>query len=84
LCSGRKATEDATRTVEILSLLFASFVLGEISSNFIISGMEHIWSAGAPWFAYVGGFLLAVAIACLVFSPVYFFYLRRKWRGRSK
>jgi hypothetical protein len=79
----RQMGHEAKRAVEILSLLFASFVLGEISSNFIIWDMQQIWSTGAPWFAYVAGFLLSVAVACAVFLPVYSLYLRRMWRKRA-
>ena len=79
----RTVAEDATKAVEILSLLFASFVLAEISSNFIIWGMQQIWpSGGVPWFAYVGGFLLVLTIACLAFLSTYLVYLKRKWKKR--
>jgi len=78
----RKLAEDAAKAVKILSLLFASFVLGEISSNFIIWGMQQIWPADVPWFAYLGGFFLSVTIASLVFLPIYLIYLRRRWRRR--
>jgi hypothetical protein len=80
----RKATENATKSVEILSLLFASFVIGEIASNFMIGGIEQFWPNGAPWFAFAGGFILAIAFACGTFSLAYLVYLRKKWRDHPK
>jgi len=76
----RKATEKATKAVETLSLLFASFVLGEISSNFIIMAMQQAWGVQVPAFAYIAGFFLALGIAGAIFSVIYFGYLKRKWR----
>lgn len=74
----RKVAEKATKAVEILSLLFASFVLGEISSNFIIWGLQQVWPTQVPPFAYIGGYLMALAISGIVFLLLYFGYLRRK------
>ena len=76
---GRKITEKATKAVEILSLLFASFVVGEISSNFIIWGLQQAWPNQVPRFAYLGGFFLALGIAGIFFLPTYL-YLKKKWR----
>lgn len=74
----RRVAEKATRAVQILSLLFASFVLGEISSNFILWGLQQIWPTEVPAYAYPLGFLLALAISGVVFLLFYFGYLERK------
>lgn len=79
----RKVAESATKAVEILSLLFASFVLGEISSNFIIWWLQQIWPTQAPWFAFLGGFFLALGIASMIFLPIYLGYLKKKWAKTS-
>jgi len=78
----RKVTQRATKAVETLSLLFASFVLGEISSNFIIWWLQQIWPTQVPWFAYSGGFFLALGIAGMIFLVIYLGYLRKKWMKR--
>jgi len=76
----RKAAENATRAVEILSLLFASFVIGEIASNFITLWLQQI---GAPGFMYFVGFLVALGIAVIFFLPTYWGYLKRRWKKRK-
>ncbi len=75
----RKITEKATKVIELLSLLFASFVIGEISSNFIIWWLQQSWPSPVPNYVYVGGFFLSLMISGILFLAVYLGYLRRKW-----
>ena len=80
----RRVSEKAAKAVEVLSLLFASFVLGEISSNFIVLWLQQVWQVQIPSYAYFGGFVLAISIAGMIFILMYYGYLKPKWKRRPR
>ncbi len=74
----RKTADKVSRRIEIVSLLFASFVVGEIASSFIIWWLQDIYGGNLPPnYTYFGGFSMALVIALGIFLSIYF-YLKRK------
>lgn len=73
----RKLSQKNTRIIELTSLVFASFVIGEISSNFIIGWLQQS-SMQYPFHVYISGFILTLIISLLIFFILYFSFLKKE------